>query len=377
MLLEEGVTWTGVGALAAAAFFLFLGLIFSARWRRRVTRELAKVQASAEQVQASAVRTEELLADMTEALWEAREEGERFAALGEVGTTLDLDEALERALRAASGLAGADAALIVLGEEDEEPITASHGLTADESRRDLLGVPPETGRARAVKLGYIYSPDEEVNDAFRLAGGLAVPLANDRGDRFGRLAVFWRRGDRSIDESDLARFEEVAEIFGPALGNARLYAEARRLAETDPLTGLRSRHYFEERLQRECARARRYERALGLLLFQADTVSDHVATGERIRAAVRETDVVAHLGEGLFGVIMPEARKPAAERLHRRLQFALGGRVDNGDEGVRLQAGLVELRHDDDAAMLLQRAEDALERADDALERADDALERA
>jgi GGDEF domain-containing protein len=355
VLFEEGATWTGVGALAAAAFFLFLGITLSARWRRAVAREIAKVQASAE-------RTEELLAEMTDALWDAREEGDRFVALAEVGTTLDLDEALERALRAASALAEADAALIVLGEDDQEPIRASHGLTAEESRRDLLGAPPETGRARAVKLGYFYSPDEEANDAFRLAGGLAVPLANDQGERVGRLAVFWRRADHSVDESELARFEEVAEVFGPALGNARLYADARRLAETDPLTGLRSQHYFDERLRRECARARRYGRALGLLLFQADAVNDYVAAGERIRAAVRETDVAAHLGEGLFAVILPEARQPAAGQLVRRLQFALGGRVDNGDEGVRLHASIVELRHDEDAAMLLQRAQEELER---------------
>ncbi len=68
----------------------------------------------------------------------------------------------------------------------------------------------------------------------------------------------------------------------------------------------------------------------------------------------------------VFAVIMPEAGQPDAEHLHRRLQFALGGRVDNGDEGVRLHAGLVELRREDDAGMLLRRAQDALERAKEA-----------
>jgi PleD family two-component response regulator len=60
---------------------------------------------------------------------------------------------------------------------------------------------------------------------------------------------------------------------------------------------------------------------------------------------------------------MPEAGQADAERLHRRLQFALGGRVDNGDDGVRLHAGLVELRSDDDAGVLMRRAEEALQRA--------------
>ena len=63
---------------------------------------------------------------------------------------------------------------------------------------------------------------------------------------------------------------------------------------------------------------------------------------------------------------MPEAGQAAVERLHRRLQFALGGPVDNDDAGIALHAGLVELRSEDDATMLLRRAEAALERMKEA-----------
>jgi GGDEF domain-containing protein len=359
VLHDQGATWTGVGALAVAALLLALGIILFARWRRAAAREIAQIQETGE-------RTEKLLTELTRALGDAREEAGRLAAMGEVGATLDLDEALERALRAVGELAEADAALIVLGQGEGEPITASHGLTAQESTRDLLGIPPEAGRARAVKLGYLYSADEAVNDAFRLAGGLAVPLSNEEGERVGTLAVFWRRADRTVDEQDLARFEEVAAAFGPTLEHARIYSEAQRLADADPLTNLKNRRYFDERLRREVARARRYERVLALLLFEAEGLTDFAFAGDRIQRAVRGTDVAAHLGDGFFGVIMPEAGQPDAERLHRRLQVALGGRVDNGGESVPLHAGLVELRREDDAANLLRRAQDALERAKEA-----------
>jgi diguanylate cyclase (GGDEF)-like protein len=286
-----------------------------------------------------------------------------LSALGHVGTTLDLDAALEWALRAVTQLVETDAAMIVLRQEDEEPITATYGLTSEESARDLLGLPPEAGGARAVKLAYLYTPEEAVNDAFRLSGGLAVPLAAEHGERVGTLAIFWRRAERQLQDEDLAGFEELAAAFGPALENARLYSEARRLADTDPLTNLRNRRYFSERLRRECARARRYGRSLGLLLFEADDgIDDLLRAGECIQGGVRGTDVACHLGDSRFAVIMPEAAEADVERLHRRLQFALGGRVDNGNEGIRLPAGLVELRSEDDAAMLLRRAESALER---------------
>ena len=355
VLLDEA-TWTGVGALAAAALLLALGIFLFVRWRREAAREIAHIRAASE-------RTEKLLADLNRALGDAREEASRLAALGAAGATLDLDEALERALGAVSELAEADAALIVLRHEDSE-ITASHGLTRDESMRDLLGIPPEAGVARAVRLSYLYSAEEAANDAFRLAGGLAVPLASEHGQRVGTLAVFWRRTERSLNDQLLARFEEVAASFGPALEHARLYAEASRLADTDSLTDLHNRRYFDERLRRECARARRYHRALGLLLFEAEGgLNDYSGAGERIAGAVRGTDVAAHLGDGLFAVIMPEAAQADAEPLHRRLQFALGGRVHDDDEAVRLNAGLVELRPEDDARMFFGRAQDALERA--------------
>ena len=185
----------------------------------------------------------------------------------------------------------------------------------------------------------------------------------------GTLAIFWRRSERPLENEELAGFEEIAAAFGPALENARLYSEARRLADTDPLTNLRNGRYFSERLRRECARARRYSRGLGLLLFEAqDAIDDLVGAGSRIQSVVRSTDVACHLGDGRFAVIMPEAAQADVERLHRRLQFALGGRVDNGDEAVRIHAGLVELREGDDSAMLLRRAEEALKRVKQASE---------
>jgi diguanylate cyclase (GGDEF)-like protein len=362
VLFDEAATWTGVGALAISALLLGLGILLFTRWRGAAAGEIADIRATGE-------RTESLLTELRRALGDAQNEGRRLAALGHVGTTLDLDAALERALRAVTHLADADAAMIVLRHEDEEPITATYGLTEDETARDLIGLPPEARRPRAVKLGYLYTPDEAANDEFRLSGGLAVPLGAEHGERVGTLAIFWRREERSVADQELASFEELAQAFGPALENARMYSEARRLTDTDPLTDLRNRRYFGERLRREVARARRYSRGLGLLLFEAEeAIGDLLHAGERIRGVVRSTDVACHLGDGLFAVIMPEAAQADVERLHRRLQFALGGRIDNGDGGVRLRAGLVELRSEDDAAMLLRRAESALGRAGQASE---------
>jgi GGDEF domain-containing protein len=63
-------------------------------------------------------------------------------------------------------------------------------------------------------------------------------------------------------------------------------------------------------------------------------------------------DLVHHLGDGRFAVVLPESSLVDAERVARRLQLALG-------EG-RMPLAFVELRFEDDAVSLLERAESAL-----------------
>ena len=355
---DESATWTSAGALGLAALFLALGIVLFWRWRRAAARETAAVQEAT-------VRTERLAGEIRATLADAQEEGRRAALLGELGSTLDLDAALRRALEALSELTEADAAMIVLRQEEDEPVTAAFGLSEEESSRELIGLPPDGGRARAVRLSYLYTAEEAANDEFRLSGGLAVPLLGANEARIGTLAIFCRRAERTLSDSELEQFEELSRVFGPMLENARLFSEAHRFADTDHVTGLHNARYFAERLRREIARARRYDRRLGLLVFDLEQGggADLVAAGGRIRAAVRATDIASHLGEGRFAVTLPEAAEADAERLHRRIQFALGGRVDSGADGMRIHAGLVELRAEDDANVFRERAEAALGRA--------------
>jgi hypothetical protein len=148
---DKSATWTSAGALALAALFLALGIVLFWRWRRAAAHEIVAVQEST-------ARTERLVGEIRAALGDAQEEGRRIALLGGLGATLDLDAALRRALEAVSALTGADAAMIVLRREGE-PITAAFGLSEEESTRQLIGLPSDGGRARAVRIGYLYSAE--------------------------------------------------------------------------------------------------------------------------------------------------------------------------------------------------------------------------
>jgi GGDEF domain-containing protein len=272
----------------------------------------------------------------------------------DLGASIDLQDVLRRALDAATRLGDAAAGLIVLAREGEEPITATFGLSAEESARELLGSAPDGGRERAVALSYRYSEDEEEHDEFRLRAGLAVPV-KENGARLGTLAVFWRRSAREVSDEELGRLETLAAALVPALRNAFRFEDLRTRLDLDPATGLHGRRHLEEALGREYARARRHARRLSLVMLQLESGSVPTAA-EHLSAAVRSEDILCHLQGGRFAILVPEAGLRDAERVLRRLELAVGTRAGGGD-GVSVAAGAVELGSEDDAVSFLAAAE--------------------
>jgi diguanylate cyclase (GGDEF)-like protein/PAS domain S-box-containing protein len=98
----------------------------------------------------------------------------------------------------------------------------------------------------------------------------------------------------------------------------RLEENLRGLADHDPLTGLRNRRLFEHDLKLQVARSQRYGETAGLLFVGLDSyrqISDgHGETvGEEALKALaraltrrlRQTDLVARVGEDEFAVLLP------------------------------------------------------------------------
>jgi GGDEF domain-containing protein len=366
---DESVTWIAVGASAAALLAgVIVAVLFRPRWAsRRAWSEAEPVRAD---LTRALERAREEAAHAREESRRALEEAERTRAelrwlrhLLDIGGTMELEGVLQRGLEAATRLANAAAAMFVLSRAKGKPLVATFGLSGQESSGELLGLPPDGGQARAVTFGYRYAEDEIDFDEFRLRGGLAIPML-DKGERMGTLAVFWRRVERGISEEELERLEALARALVAALRNAFRFEDVRRQLESDPLTGLRTERALPGALDRETARAHRYERRLSLLLFRASppTTEFLARVGEQLLPALRSSDVACHAATGAFAVVLPEAALADAERVFRRLEFVLGSQLEDDEDPGRLLAGIAELRPDDDAVSLLQRAEGALVR---------------
>lgn len=160
-------------------------------------------------------------------------------------------------------------------------------------------------------------------------------------------------------------------------GRARRRASAIRaiegLAISDALTGVLNRGAFEERVRGELARARRYDRPLGLLTFDVaglKAVNDahgHSAGDEVLKSvasvikeSIRDHDLVGRMGGDEYAVVVTEQTRAGAERVLDRIQREVPKR--RADLGLRtewgLSAGIAEFPNDGDTAEALLKAAD-------------------
>jgi diguanylate cyclase (GGDEF)-like protein len=140
-----------------------------------------------------------------------------------------------------------------------------------------------------------------------------------------------------------------------------------RLATTDPLTGLHNRRHFDEQLENELRRARRFGHPLAVILFDLDrfkSVNDtwgHAqgdivlqTFADILRNGSRRIDTVARLGGEEFGIVLPATDATGAHAFAEKLLNAVRStevpcRTREGDPApplrVTTSAGVVVAEH--------------------------------
>jgi diguanylate cyclase (GGDEF)-like protein len=320
-------------------------------------------------------KMDELAGDLAEALERSERESRRNRLFGELGGSIDLEELMDRVLDAAMEIPGIDAAMMVVERQDGGPAVVTRGMSAQESER-----PPTSGVVGAlpgtITVSYRYGRDRDGVDAELIRGGAFIPLMGRELHPVGTLSLFWRSEHEPSGEL-IEQAENLATSSITAIENARRYGEARKLAETDALTGLFNQRYFQETLRREVMRAHRYQRKLTLVVFDLDdfkSINDQVGhlagdrvlaqAADRLREAVRSVDVASRIGGDEFAVIMPESSAEDGDQLFRRVHNSMRGTtLGPDDQRLRLSGGIAELLHGDTPASLFERADAALYRA--------------
>lgn len=140
---------------------------------------------------------------------------------------------------------------------------------------------------------------------------------------------------------------------------ARRREELLALSRTDALTGLFNRRYFEERLNEEFARSRRYGSPLSLVMLDIDhfkRINDTFghpfgdlvlkAVAQTARSRLREVDLLARYGGEELIALLPETGPGDALKVCERVREAIAALgleppgADGAAEPVRLTASL-------------------------------------
>ncbi|HVE71810.1 MAG TPA: diguanylate cyclase [Thermoanaerobaculia bacterium] len=174
-----------------------------------------------------------------------------------------------------------------------------------------------------------------------------------------------------------AQMDELMARIRAGLRIVGLQKQLLELSQTDPLTSLRNRRAFDERLGDAFAHAMRYERPLSLAVVDVDhfkSINDgfgHDAGDAVLRGVAkilgertRQSDFVARVGGEEFAVLLPETALFEALQFGEKLRSSIAAESIAGHE-VRVSIGVASFPHSQvpSEADLFRAADQALYRA--------------
>ena len=309
-----------------------------------------------------ATRLEELRSERARLASTLRNIGEAFAS------NLDKDALLEIVVRTAvdgvEAQGGRACARVAANEDLEERARAG----------DLTGVEEAIRTAEAGVLAG--TRDEAVVDD---AHAIAQPLhgANGTGAVLGLVSV--ARKGRPFSPGEREVFGYLSAQAAVSIENVGLHERVQRQAVTDELTGLFNHRRFQEAIESESERARRFGQEMGLVMLDIDnfkSVNDTYGhqQGDRVLAEVarvlrdstREIDAPARYGGEELAVVLPQTDMEGAYNLAERVrtgieELALPLPDGSGTMKVTASLGVAALPSTaHDARELLAKADAAL-----------------
>jgi diguanylate cyclase (GGDEF)-like protein/hemerythrin-like metal-binding protein len=239
---------------------------------------------------------------------------------------------------------------------------SSSGLIETGSMGMVLALLATFGLLAIFAFGFVFRL-RLIDQIEQLEGVLKALSGGERGRRTGFVSGPLVRVGKAVDE--------YADKVSRRLNDAEIvHTELEHLVTRDRLTGLGNRQHFEQQIELEAARGKRYHVPVSLILIDVDhfkrindtyghSVGDSVLIDitRRIASQLRDTDTISRWGGEEFAVIAPCTPMLGAEIIAEKLRKIVAESPFEAVGHVTISAGVAQLLPGERARHWVARAD--------------------
>jgi len=270
-------------------------------------------------------------------------EGTLLQIIKEIALTMELDGLANILVDSAMELTAADGGAILLLDEKSNMLVmkAVRGLSANELTSEIFGLPEkEFYEILSKREPVLLHPDPPVfvPGGQRVESMIVTPTWW-KDQALAELVMVKYQGSPDFTRDDFKVLSLLNEEIAGAVYNAIIHYKTKELTIKDDLTEAYNRRYFEQYLDEEFVRAKRYGSNVSLIFFDVDNLKEvNVKYGHlmgsktlqevahRIILTVRGIDKVVRYGGDEFCIVLPETDTQGAYQVADRIRNTIAQR---------------------------------------------------